>query len=595
MHTMKRTFTLLLTLLSVFIAAIGTGCRNPEASGQSESSGSYTITSRKMQYHVMAPSPYTSGEVDVYFMNGSDVSYLEVEDWVTIQKNPLLVFTTSGYDLTLSKEGDILKVTRSNGANLSIYFKTDIMIFDDYNAFLAQGNSPLLDVIIMHRKDEAGNQLYMNTLESSVRKYGHEKVMDLGYYDIDLVHVDDKYYIPLQTLSDLFFSPFAKTVIYNGDCIYLYGQAEQLIKNEDGSLTEAGVLVYGENGEYATGQVSETMAKFNYDELCFAFDNIYGLKENHHIVGFRELVKEKGFETIMLGTDARKIDEALCLLVAEALDDTHSKYLRSSHASGIDYHDELVEKFGEGRARAQIFGLLDEYSAVRSKYYPDGVPGYEEIGDTAFITFDEFQFAKRNYYQDPPTAEDTDNVALISTAVQQIIRPDSPIKNVVLDLSCNTGGEADGAVYTLAAFLGTAPVSVEDPISGALATNDYVCDTNFDKKFDENDTLAGKGLNLYCLESGVSFSCGNLIPAVFKEDPHVALLGQRSSGGACTICYLSTALGSLLRLSSSMRLSYMRNGSFYDIDQGVEPDIFLSKPESFYNRQSLVEYIDSIR
>ena len=185
-------------------------------------------------------------------------------------------------------------------------------------------------------------------------------------------------------------------------------------------------------------------------------------------------------------------------------------------------------------------------------------------------------------------------MAIVSSAVQQILRPDSPIKNVVLDLSCNTGGEADAAVYTLAAFLGVAPISVEDPNSGALATNDYLCDTNFDKKFDENDTLAGKGLNIYCLESGISFSCGNLVPALLNEDPHVTLLGQRSSGGACSITYLSTAIGSTIRLSSSNRLSYLRNGSFYDIDKGVDPDIFISKIENFYDREGPVEFINNI-
>ena len=579
MRTKKRALSVILTLLSVFIAAAGTGCSSPEASGQNSPSGSYTITSRPMQYHVMAPSPYTSGDVDVYFMNGSDVPYLEAEDWITIQKNPLMTFGAVGYDISLSKEGDLLNVIR----------------FDDYNSFVSTGNSALLDLVISVRKDEAGNQLYMNTLDSSVRKYGHEKVMDLGYYDIDLVRDGDKYYIPLQTLSDLFFAPLGRTVIYNGECIYVYGQAEELLRNPDGTLTEAGGLVYGENNEYVTGQISPEMAKFNYDELCFAFDNVYGLKESHHILSFRDLVRETGSDDVFLGTDTRQIDEALCRIIAEGINDIHTKFLLASYASGIDYRNELIEKFGEGRSRETIFSLQAEYSEVRSKYYPDGIPGYEEIGDTAYITFDEFWFAKHNYYSEPVTPENTDTVALISESVQKILRPDSPIKNVVLDLSCNTGGEADAAVYTLAAFLGRASISVEDPNTGALAMNDYVCDTNFDKKFDENDSLAGKGLKLYCLESGVSFSCGNLVPAVFKEDPHVALLGQRSSGGACSICFLSTATGSILRLSSSTRLSYMRNGSFYDIDQGVEPDIFINNPESFYNRQSLTEYIDNIR
>ena len=589
MHTKKKVSAAIITLLVLLMTVAGAGY---SSGGES---GTYTVTSRSLPYHMMMKSDFTSGEIDVYYMNGSDVPYLEIEDWLTLQKSPMMVLLSNAYDLTLSKDGDIVTVTRNNGTNLTIDFRTDIMRFDDYNGFLTAGDTALLDLVILPRADLEGNPQYLSHLDSSIRKYGHEKIMDLGYYNIDLVHAGESYYIPLQTLSDLFFAPYGKTVIYNGECVYLYAQVLEHLKNEDGTLTETGEAVFGKDNEYATGQISETMARFNYDELCFAFDNTYGLKDNHHILGFRELVKEKGFEDIFLGTDARKIDEALCRIIAESIDDVHSKYLLASYASGPDYRDELIEQYGEGRARTTILNLHDEYEAVRSNYYPDGVPAYEEIGDTAFITFDEFRFTTNSYYAEPAKEDDRDTVAIVSSAVQQILRPDSPIKNVVLDLSCNTGGEVDAAVYTLAAFLGTASISAEDPITGALATNDYICDTNFDKRFDENDTLAGKGLNLYCLESGVSFSCGNLVPAVFKEDPHVALLGQRSSGGACSVAFLSTATGSIIRLSRSNRLSYLRNGSFYDIDQGVEPDLFISRIESFYDRESRVDYLHTIK
>ena len=40
--------------------------------------------------------------------------------------------------------------------------------------------------------------------------------------------------------------------------------------------------------------------------------------------------------------------------------------------------------------------------------------------------------------------------------------------------------------------------------------------------------------------------------------------------------------------------AYLRNGSFYDIDQGVEPDFFISKTENFFDREKLAAYIDSL-
>lgn len=603
MKMIKKLLFALLAGILVITAVAGCSSNAPEPENQtegqteesSENAKTYSVTSRTVPYHFMMVSDYTTSSVEVYFVDGGDVPYIESEDWRKFMESAIAMIGDSRkYSLELSKEGDILRAARENGTNVTINFLTDIMEFDDYNGFMTAGDTNLLDITILPKRDDEGNPMYLKTLDSSIRKYGHSKIMDLGYYDIDLVHEGDKYYMPLQTLSDIFMAAYGKTVIYNGECVFIYSQSPEVFKNTDGTLSPSGEAVFGKDNEYSTGVVSKTMAKFNYDELCFAFDNIYGLKDSHHILGFRELVRELGYEEIFLGTDSRKIDEALCRIIADNIDDKHSKYLMASYASGIDYRDELIEKYGEGRGRTELFALLDEYNAEKAKYYPDGVPDYEEIGDTAFITFNEFKFTPRNYYLEPPKPEEDDTVSIISRAVQQILRPGSPIKNVVLDLSCNTGGDAEAAAYTISAFLGVASISVEDPNTGAMATNDYVADTNFDKKYDSDDTLAGKGLRLYCIESSISFSCGNLVPAMFKEDPHVSLLGQRSSGGSCVVSFLSTALGSVLRLSSSSRLSYLRNGSFYDIDQGVEPDIYISNPENIFNRENLVEYIDNL-
>ena len=64
--------------------------------------------------------------------------------------------------------------------------------------------------------------------------------------------------------------------------------------------------------------------------------------------------------------------------------------------------------------------------------------------------------------------------------------------------------------------------------------------------------------------------------------------------GACAVLCLSTAMGSFFRTSGTSRLSFMKNGAFYDIDRGADPDFPLSKIESFYDREKLVEYINTL-
>ena len=41
-------------------------------------------------------------------------------------------------------------------------------------------------------------------------------------------------------------------------------------------------------------------------------------------------------------------------------------------------------------------------------------------------------------------------------------------------------------------------------------------------------------------------------------------------------------------------MSYLKNGSFYDIDQGAEVDYTIRDLNHFYNREKLTEFIDGL-
>ena len=162
-----------------------------------------------------------------------------------------------------------------------------------------------------------------------------------------------------------------------------------------------------------------------------------------------------------------------------------------------------------------------------------------------------------------------------------------------LDLSCNGGGDADTAIFVIATFLGNGYGSLKNTMTGALATAVYNVDVNLDGKFDEND----RGLTdkkLFCLTTSSSFSCGNFVPSVFKNSEQVTLLGRTSGGGSCVVLPMTTAYGTLFRISGPTRLAFTKNGSFYDIDQGAAPDFTLAFPETLYDREALTDYINSL-
>ncbi|MBP5475020.1 MAG: hypothetical protein J6X83_02005, partial [Methanomicrobium sp.] len=276
------------------------------------------------------------------------------------------------------------------------------------------------------------------------------------------------------------------------------------------------------------------------------------------------------------------------------LDDQHSTLSSVSFRTDKKAFVEEMPELGTGLSLTASANQQAEYTKVRAKYYPNGVPHYEEIGNTAYITFDAFEDTGCDDYYSAPREDELDNtIRLMQYAYDRITRKDSPVENVVMDLSLNGGGNAYTAIYTIGLFLGEGQISLDDELSGALMASYYRIDTNRDHVFDEKDTLAGKGYKFYCLETDSSFSCGNLVPNVFKNSNRVTLIGQTSGGGSCVVQYLCTAAGTPFRISGNKRLSFIKNGAFYDIDRGAEPDVYIKDPNFLYDRKALTDYINN--
>lgn len=112
--------------------------------------------------------------------------------------------------------------------------------------------------------------------------------------------------------------------------------------------------------------------------------------------------------------------------------------------------------------------------------------------------------------------------------------------------------------------------------------------------YDEQDNVA-RGYRLYCLTTGCSFSCGSLVPAACRSSGRVTLIGQPTGGGSCVVLPCTTAAGTVFQISGSKQVSIIQNGTFYNTDAGVEPDFRLDKPESYYDRPALVEYLHNLK
>ena len=525
-----------------------------------------------------------SEEQTLYFLDGvTDLPYIEANDWLTLLK---FIYAKPGFpvDFKMSIDGSVVTYSRySEHYNDDIFMTFDfdkgVINFTDFNLFtMKPGQSTALDLIGMNTYDEAGNPILLEKVDTGVfERLGDALEINLAKYEIDLVQQDGKHLISLQTVTDLIVSPvWLESVYFNGQCVIITE-----------NVTALPDIYYAA----PTGERSETLTKYGYNELCLLLDTVYGLKDDHHIKNFDQFFKEVGFRDILKGNSVVNADKAIQRLITDYMDDIHSVWFGFSYLAGQNDYTSTSP------SRERLAKVKKRMGDARAKYYPNGIPGYEEVGNTAYISFDDFllTMAKaEDFYkvEDPMDFPDNDTIGLIMKAHSQITREGSPIENVVIDLSNNTGGVSDTAVFAMAWFLGEASIGMRDTMTGAACSSVYRCDANRDKKFDEKDTVSDK--KLYCLISPVSFSCGNLVPCMFKESGLVTLLGRPSAGGACIVESASSAWGTAFRLSGTHQLSFMKNGSFYDIDRGAEPDFVLTDPDKYYDRTALTKYINSL-
>ena len=551
----------------------------------------HSVEKQEFTLYLKDPSVTAEEPLPLFFADGvGDLPYMEIGDFVSMLCMLCRELNDdANYELDMEERYPVVTMTRESGFTVSLDFEEDFISFMDYAAFLHRSDdSTLLDLLSISCYDSENKPLlFLRDKEKSFDRYGDVRKIDLASYGIDIFSVDGHYYIPLQTLNDVFFCPATEIgLLYNGEAVFLAGSAE-LYESDSDELTPLGELYYS----VPTGQRSDELAEYSYNELCLVLDLLYGLKDPHGISSFRQVFWEIGFDEALSGNDPVDADQALRQFISYYLDDLHSGFAAFSPLAGPQETEGV-----SGSATRKITENIGRYMSARYEVTDGSVPGYEEVGNTAYITFDNFTILSedaREYY-DRHEAGDApeDTLGLITYAHEQITRKGSPIENVVLDLSCNTGGTVDAAVFVLCWFLGDAQISVKDMASGALSTAVYRADINMDGVFDEEDCIADR--NLCCLISPVSFSCGNLVPAALKSSQNVTLLGRTSGGGSCAVQPLSTAYGTLFQISGRLRLSFLKNGSFYDIDQGVDPDFYISNIGHYYDRAALTDYINGL-
>ena len=619
----KKVFVscLLVMLLSLFTAALSEAV--PERSVPAEDA---PMIKKTVPYLMEAGNDLLEKTMDLYFTENGDIPYVSVSDYMVLLTDLKKASDDDVPEYETKFEDGVAVVSRADkpGYTMKVDAEKNRIDFVDFNVFtMLPGSHAVVSLMTMPEGEEIDpDQVYAamlgitgeqsaetenaesaETEESDAKpvgklfattpnyhnRYGREINLDLNRYEIDVIRNGEEIYVPLQTLNDLFVNTMYIQMVYNGETLLAAGYDSNNLKKIPYSVDPS--------------PLSEEMAAFNYHELLLLLDLFYGLREEHGIDDFRTLLEDNtGLVEDLASTDPVRVDMALAKMIDMYCDDLHSGFIAPSYHSGIDSETriDVGRAINTGISSDTYSEISQIFDLARRKVYGAWVPGYQEVGNTAFITFDSFDSdkAEEEYYElysEQPPLSPKNTIELMLYADRQIRREGSPVENVVIDLSMNGGGSVDAAVFVISWYLGNAKMALKDTMTGAQSNMTYLCDVNLNGKFqDEEDSLLGQ-YNLYCLISPLSFSCGNLVPAAFKASECVTLIGQTSGGGTCAVLPATSAAGTLFQLSGNQELSIIKNGSFYNIDQGIEPDVVLTKAASYYDREGLVQMINEMK
>lgn len=528
----------------------------------------------------------TFAQTPLLFYADEQIPYIAVGDayrFASAIRSSFLEDPQAGFTFEKTLNGGVVKDELGDTATFDLNKQT--ITFSDFDSFVYGRKGMNYPNSIGHPRSD---QKSFKAVEGeSVYKKGKEVVIDLNAYpSLSLKSENEVLYIPYAVYNDLLVGGPTGLMgfAYNFKDPYFANVGPRDFST--GELTDIGKKFYGDAPKKA--EISKGLASFAYDETMFSLDYFYGLKGVKGVSSFKSYAKENGYEDDLLSGNLSKIDDAYCKLFLK-LDDGHTAPLGPSALSDIsEFAIDDSWRSEKSRQKDVDKEKMDNDRKAAKKDKP-----FEVVGNTAFLFFDDFLEIDEKALYGTLTEEAAakNNPVLFAYAYQQI-KKDPNIKNVVVDLATNNGGDSDGLIYCLGTLLGKVSFDSGNPLSGSHTHMTYLTDINVDGKIDDNDVPLVKTHNIYMLDSHFAFSCGNLFPCAAKvNSDKVKTIGERTGGGTCTVKNMYNGIGSSF-VSSSLTMLYKPNGNGYThIEDGADVDIPLGL-DKMLDRDYIVNLIN---
>ena len=571
----------------VFFGSILTGCvdstDNPVDPGQETATGD--DASDKMPFKVTQVSVNDNGKSTKtvalrYYEDMPHVAYIAVADF----QDMLLAGTSIRVSKTAVSQ---YSLTTSHGKTATVNTAEESMTFDDFLNFVALGVTTTGE----SDDDDDDEPSFVLRTKETLTPATAALSLNMKKYGIDLRGDGRMVYVPLSTLSDMYSNLYSNHVMFNGEKI--------IVTNFEKTPAEIDAAFFKK--PYQTEERPEDLAAYSYGELCFAIDHFYGRPGRNSIdktieadgidkalgENVRKLLKSTDMEEYIFGMEilATKLADGSHTLISPILNGTLGRLFEEKSVESLV--DKYITPFGQ-LYPLEALGVVnalakrdgsDESAAKRKSVLKSDT--YAKVGNTMYCIYDDFGPIDTEgwaaFYQGKgqiPTYNPNfkGDICGIVEALDKAAA-DPEVKNFVLDLTCNSGGEASvlAAITTLLA--GKNSFAFENVLTKQRGVDEFEVDGNFDRVFDDKDKAPRHPeLNIAILTSRFAYSCGNLLPSLMKDYGYL-IIGEKSGGGSCSIQKMCTPEGLCYQLSSSRTRLINKAGE--NIDKGVEPHIAL--------------------
>lgn len=587
----KRVLSITAAFVLCIFTAFFVACTDPGVTEENLTETEYPLRNLSGEFTV------EDTNLKTYYKEESSVPYVGVEDFLSALDG---VFDSSGLRMAVSEESGeyVLYHEDEQFGTFVANWKEDTVTISGIDFFLDLMRT-------MNETDYNAHTQLLTEWDTLVQT----ATFDLGKYGFDVIMHDGQLLLPFCIANLMFCGTNLYNVYFNGESYY------GLLQSEIGSMSAedwAKIRTCGWNGTEASAEMRQTTVNF----LNFALDYFYGLKDYKGIGSFGDDVITGELLTALLSGDEATHNQAYVDLFQKTLSEMHTTLVSPSFFAEADSQFDFSGD-NAGPAMTAYMSLFNELSTSlinsvgQVVELPDGsagvsIPAVRFEGNTAIIILSSFSVGENDLiYNEDGTVSDTahqyDTYYFMKYAMKKIEEygnaNGTEIKNVVLDLTTNSGGSLAAMVSALG-FLTDEPIpySYGNLITKSDSVEYYLVDTDDDGDYKDAD--AYDMYDWYVLTSPLTFSAANFFASIVKDMGIATVVGEQSGGGTCSVFTLVLPDGTTVNISGSrvvlQSLAY-ENGVIVGgdlVESGITPDIALDR-KYFYDNEALIAAIEN--